>query len=137
MTNGRVRSFPETYLGLRHGPMCAIDADTLVVCFLSSDPLSRAYEVDLIRELNRKKLGARKVILGQGVPEGLASEGDLVVDLAGGPALSDDDAPLLDVVLGQLLAFFRCLHEGLRPDLPSDDGVINRVVEDFAIHRRN
>jgi D-galactosamine 6-phosphate deaminase/isomerase len=135
MTGGRVRSFPETYLGLRHGPMCAIDAHALVVCFLSSDPLARAYEADLIGEVNRKKLGARKVILGQNVPAGLAGEGDLVVDLADGPLL-DDDAPLLDVLLGQLLAFHRCLHEGLRPDMPSDDGVINRVVEDFAIHRR-
>jgi tagatose-6-phosphate ketose/aldose isomerase len=137
MTNGRVRSFPETYLGLRHGPMCAIDEKALVVCFLSSDALTRAYEVDLIRELNRKHLGARKVILGQDVPADLATPSDVVVDLAGSARLADDDAPILDVLLGQLLAFFRCQHEGLRPDLPSDDGVINRVVEDFAIHRRN
>lgn len=137
MTNGRVDSFPETYLGLRHGPMCAIDDKSLVVCFLSNDPLTRAYEVDLIRELDRKHLGARKIILGQDVPEGLAGASDVLVDLAGGPRLDDDDAPVLDVMLGQVLAFFRCQHEGLRPDLPSDDGVINRVVEDFAIHRRN
>jgi len=38
--------------------------------------------------------------------------------------------------VGQLLAFFRCLSAGLRPDSPSDDGVISRVVGDFAIHRR-
>ncbi len=136
MTDGRVRTFPESYLGLRHGPMCAIDAQALVVCFLSSDPLRRAYETDLIQELNRKKLGAGKIVLGQGVPAGLATEGDLVIDLETAP-VSDDDAPLLDVMLGQILAFFRCLHEGLRPDLPSADGVINRVVEDFAIHRRS
>ncbi len=137
MTNGRVRTFPETYLGLRHGPMCAIDNEALVVCFLSSDPLARAYEVDLVHELDRKKLGAAKLILGQDVPEGLARDGDVVVDLAGVGPVDDADAPLLDVVVGQLVAFFRCLHEGLRPDMPSDDGVINRVVEDFAIHRRS
>ena len=27
-------------------------------------------------------------------------------------------------------------HIGLRPDAPSDEGVISRVVGDFAIHRR-
>jgi tagatose-6-phosphate ketose/aldose isomerase len=43
---------------------------------------------------------------------------------------------VLDVLVGQLLAFFRCLSLGLRPDLPSDGGVISRVVEDFALHRR-
>jgi hypothetical protein len=36
-----------------------------------------------------------------------------------------------------MLAFFRCMAVGLRPDSPSDDGVISRVVESFAIHRRS
>jgi D-galactosamine 6-phosphate deaminase/isomerase len=136
MTGGQVKTFPETYLGLRHGPMCAIDDGALVVCFLSSDPVSRAYEVDLVRELNRKKLGARKVVFGAGVPPDLVAAGDLVIDPPGLGTVTDEDAPVLDVVVGQLLAFFRCLSMGLRPDSPSDDGVISRVVGDFAIHRR-
>jgi tagatose-6-phosphate ketose/aldose isomerase len=136
MTGGQVKTFPETYLGLRHGPMCAIDDGALVVCFLSSDPVTRAYEADLVRELNRKKLGARKVFVGPGVPGDLVSAGDVVVDPPGLASVADADAPVLDVVVGQLLAFFRCLHGGLRPDAPSDEGVISRVVGEFAIHRR-
>jgi tagatose-6-phosphate ketose/aldose isomerase len=136
MTDGRVKTFPETYLGLRHGPMCAIDDDALVVCFLSPDPLTRAYEADLLRELVRKGLGARKVIVGHEVPPELLSSQDVVVDVPGLDALGDEGAPLVDVLVGQLLAVFRCLSFGLRPDMPSDDGVINRVVEEFAIHRR-
>ena len=31
MSGGRVKTFPETYLGLRHGPMCAIDDGAVVV----------------------------------------------------------------------------------------------------------
>ena len=53
ISGGRVRTFAETYLGLRHGPLAAVHDDTLVVCFLASDPLVRAYERDLIQELNR------------------------------------------------------------------------------------
>jgi tagatose-6-phosphate ketose/aldose isomerase len=136
MTGGQVKTFPETYLGLRHGPMCAIDGEALVVCFLSSDPVTRAYEVDLVRELNQKKLGARKVLVGPGVPADIVSAADVVIDPPGLAAIPDEDAPVLDVVAGQLLAFFRCLHVGLRPDAPSDEGVISRVVGDFAIHRR-
>jgi len=137
MTGGRVKTFPETYLGLRHGPMCAIDDGALVVCFLSTDPVARAYEEDLLRELNRKKLGARKVILGHHVSADLSAGEDLVVDAPGLESVGDDGAPLLDVLVGQLLAFFRCLSIGLRPDMPSDDGVISRVVQGFAIHRRS
>lgn len=136
MTGGQVKTFPETYLGLRHGPMCAVDDGALVVCFLSSDPVTRAYEVDLVRELNQKKLGARKVLVGPGVPADIVSPGDAVVDLPGLAAVADEDAPVLDVLVGQLLAFFRCLHVGRRPDAPSDEGVISRVVGEFAIHRR-
>jgi tagatose-6-phosphate ketose/aldose isomerase len=136
MTAGEVTTFPETYLGLRHGPMAAVDQGALVVCFLSADPVVRAFEVDLIRELDRKKLGAAKVIVGHDVPADLGGPRDLVVDLPGLEAVSDEAAPVLDVLVGQLLAFFRCLTIGLRPDMPSDDGVISRVVEDFAIHRR-
>jgi tagatose-6-phosphate ketose/aldose isomerase len=137
MTGGRVKTFPETYLGLRHGPMCAIDGDTLVVCFLSSDPVTRAYEADLVRELQRKRLGGRKVIVGRDVPGDLVAGRDLAVAVPDLGELGDDGAPVVDVLVGQLLAVFRCLSLGLRPDLPSDDGVISRVVGEFALHRRS
>jgi D-galactosamine 6-phosphate deaminase/isomerase len=136
MTSGRVTTFAETYLGLRHGPMCAVDEEALVVCFLSSDEVARAYETDLVRELGRKGLGARKVLVGANVPPELVSSGDVVVDVPGLGAVDDDDAPILDVLVGQTLALFRCMAAGQRPDSPSDDGVISRVVESFEIHRR-
>jgi len=41
---------------------------------------------------------------------------------------------VLDVMVGQLLALFRCLQEGLRPDSPSEAGVIRRVVQSFTLH---
>ena len=42
MNAGEVWTLAESFLGLRHGPMSAIGPDTLVVAFLSSDPLVRA-----------------------------------------------------------------------------------------------
>ncbi|MBZ5624455.1 MAG: SIS domain-containing protein [Acidobacteriia bacterium] len=136
MTAGRIPAMPETYLGLRHGPMSYIQDDTLVVCFLSSEPLGRAYESDLIRELNRKRLGKSKLLVGDGVDRDLLRPGDTAIELRGMAEAGDDNAPVLDVVAAQLLAFFRCLHEGLKPDSPSRDGVINRVVESFTLHHR-
>jgi tagatose-6-phosphate ketose/aldose isomerase len=58
-----------------------------------------------------------------------------LVDCNGLAKLGDDNMPVLDVILGQVLAFFRCLKEGLQPDSPSSEGVINRVVQEFKIHR--
>jgi len=48
--------------------------------------------------------------------------------------LGDDDGAMIFVVVAQLLAFFRCLEEGLHPDSPSEAGVISRVVESFPLH---
>jgi tagatose-6-phosphate ketose/aldose isomerase len=135
MTAGKVCTTSETYLGLRHGPMSAVHPDTLVVCFLSSDPLVRAYECDLIRELNDKQLGMAKLIFGENIPSDLVRSEDVMIDCNGLADLGDRNMPVLDVILGQVLAFFRCLKEGLEPDSPSSDGVINRVVQEFKLHR--
>lgn len=135
MTAGRVFTMPETYLGLRHGPMSAIHPDTLVVCFLASDPMTRAYECDLIRELTAKGLGWRKLILGENIPSDLAAAGDVALECPGMATAGDQNVTVLDVIAGQLLAFFRCLAEGLKPDTPSDTNVISRVVNGFALYR--
>lgn len=136
MNGGDVWTLAESYLGLRHGPMSGIRPDTLLVAFLSSDPLVRAYELDLLCELDRKALGSRRVVVGAGIPEA-AGTGPAVVPLDCGTALpyADEDLTLLDAVTGQLIAFFRCLAAGYRPDSPSQDSVITRVVSGFEIHR--
>jgi tagatose-6-phosphate ketose/aldose isomerase len=134
MTAGRVTTSCETYLGLRHGPMSAVNEDTLMVCFLSSDPKVRAYEADVLRELAQKKLGLFRVIAGQDVPRDLVGAKDVEIRYQGTGDLGDDEMPVLDALLGQLLSLFRCLEEGLSPDAPSQSGVIQRVVQSFPLH---
>jgi tagatose-6-phosphate ketose/aldose isomerase len=95
----------------------------------------RAYEEDVITELNRKQLGARKLIVGAGITPSLLAAGDIAIEIPAMAELGDNNVPVLDVMIGQLLAFFRCRAEQLRPDNPSD-GAISRVVNTFTIHRR-
>jgi len=136
MTGGKIATMAETYMGLRHGPMCFINERTLVVCFLSSDPLIQAYECDLIAELDAKRLGARKLVVGIGDAGTSLSKGsDLAVSYESpGHGFDDSDLALLDVMIGQILGFHRCREEGLQPDCPSADGIISRVVGEFRIH---
>ena len=134
MTTGAVVTRAETYLGLRHGPMSSLDDKTLVVAFLSPEPAVRAYEYDLLRELSRKQLGMTRVLVGTGIAIDVLGPSDLAVEL---PDPGDNDGGLLllaDVVVGQLLAFFRCLQLGQKPDTPSQ-GVLTRVVGHFPLHR--
>jgi tagatose-6-phosphate ketose/aldose isomerase len=135
MTSGRVFTMPETYLGLRHGPMTGIHPDTLVVCFLACDPMTRAYECDLIRELTAKGLGWQKLVVGENIPGDLLAAGDVALECPGMFTAGDQNVSVLDVIAGQLLAFFRCLAEGLKPDSPSAGNVISRVVNGFTLYR--
>ena len=130
MTAGRVVAIPETYLGLRHGPMSFLRSDTLVLCWLSNDPVRRRYEEDLLAELRAKKLG-RVVCIGTPLAgPGLAD----VVMAASAPELPDPLRTPFEIVFAQLLAYHMSLRAGLDPDNPSPDGVITRVVQGVRIH---
>ena len=134
LTAGCVTTVCETYLGFRHGPMSCVHDDTLIVCHLSCDRTIRAYELDLLGELDRKRLGLRKVIVGENIPDSALRNGDELMECKGLSELGEDDDLAIHVVVAQLLAFFRCLEEGLFPDSPSEEGIIKRVVEKFPLH---
>jgi tagatose-6-phosphate ketose/aldose isomerase len=131
LTDGQVVATHETPLGFRHGPKTIVDETTLVVMFVSNDPLVRAYDLDLLREL-RSDGRAKRVFAIGGRAEGVAAGVDLVV-----AGLEDADefgtlAPF--VVIAQLLALRRSASLHLTPDQPSRSGTVNRVVRGVVIH---
>ena len=130
MTAGRFPVVSETFLGLRHGPMSFVTAETVVLCLLSSDPVRRSYEADLVRELRAKKLG---YLVGIAEPE---TSQDLFDQLIPAVAPHTDDAlrTPFEIVGPQLLGYHLSLRIGLNPDNPSPDGVINRVVSGVKIY---
>jgi tagatose-6-phosphate ketose/aldose isomerase len=130
MTAGSFPVVTETYLGLRHGPMSFVKADTLVLCLLSSDPTRRLYEVDLIRELRSKRLG---YLVGIARPGEHAGGFDDVIP-AVLPDAPDDLRTPFEILIPQLLGYHLSLRLGLNPDNPSPEGVINRVVQGVKIH---
>jgi tagatose-6-phosphate ketose/aldose isomerase len=135
MTGGAVMCAYDTFPGLRHGPEAVIDERTLVVAFLSEDPFARRYELDLLAELRAKRIGRGVLaVAGQaGEASGLA---DVCVeyDPEGGLGLPAEYAPPVQVIAGQLLALFCSLARGLKPDNPSEAGVIHRVVEGVKVY---
>jgi tagatose-6-phosphate ketose/aldose isomerase len=121
MTAGQIMSMPETFLGLRHGPLSFLRKDTLVLCILSNDPQKRRYEEDLISELHQKGLG-KLVIVGQTDIPAMAAN------------LPDYLRTPFEIVFPQLLAYHLSLAAGFDPDNPSPGGVITRVVQKFRLH---
>ena len=134
LTAGSVQTLSESVLGLRHGPMSALDENTLFVAFFSSNEKRRCYEMDLLREIREKRLGKVTVVVTPQPHEGLNALADFVLSLDASPALADEYRPPVDIILGQLLGLFHSLNAGLKPDRPSPNGVISRVVSRVNIY---
>lgn len=131
LTGGSVIALTESFLGLRHGPLSAIDRDTLVVGFLSAGERRRAFELDLVQEICDKKL-TEKCLIVTPTADGLTFKNKLCLEMP--QSISDLYLPPLFVLVGQLLGLSASLREGLRPDEPSPHGAISRVVTHVTIH---
>ena len=134
LTAGRIVTMSESAMGLRHGPMAALDQTTMLVAFLSSDEKVASYERDLLQEVTRKRLVKTLIAVGghAGLPlDGLA-ERYLSPDIP--TPVPDDCRPPVDVLFGQLLGLFFSLRSNLTPDDPSPTGAISRVVHNVKIY---
>jgi len=134
LSAGKVTTLAETPLGLRHGPLSSVDSQTVFTAFLSSEPRRRGYEVDLLREIDRKRLGrVRAVITTKGFDD-VSALADYVLPLECAGDFPDYYRPALDVMLGQLIGLFASMRCGLKPDQPSPNGTITRVVSPIKLY---
>jgi len=134
LSAGKITTMSETPLGLRHGPMSSVDSQTLFVAYLSSEPRRRGYELDLLREIDRKRLGrVRAVVTVPGVDD-VSSLADYCLSLDCAADFPDLYRPVLDVMLGQLIGLFGSMRCGLKPDQPSPTGAITRVVQPIKLY---
>jgi tagatose-6-phosphate ketose/aldose isomerase len=122
---------PETFLGVRHGPMTFLQEHELVLCLLSSDMHLRRYEEDLLFELRAKKLGRIVAIASAPLDPSLADH----VVVANAPDLPDILRTPFEIVFPQLVAYHLSLRLGLNPDIATPRGVINRVVQGVRVHQ--
>jgi tagatose-6-phosphate ketose/aldose isomerase len=133
LTAGRVLTWSESYLGVRHGPLSAVDEETLLVGFLSGDERRRSYELDLLREVGGKGLAGGLLSVWPSEPSRGEEFGE-TLSLGEGGAVGDLYRPPVDVIFGQLFGLFSSLEQGLTPDTPSPRGAISRVVSQVRIY---
>lgn len=134
LSSGKVTTVAETPLGLRHGPMSSVDGQCLFVAFLSSESRRRGYELDLLREIDRKRLGRVRLAVTASESSDVGQLVDECLALGLPADFSDYHRPVLDVMMGQLLGLFASLRCGLKPDQPSPNGAISRVVQPIKLY---
>jgi tagatose-6-phosphate ketose/aldose isomerase len=127
LTAGAVIAYSNSALGFRHGPKAVLDNRTLALVYLSNDPYTRQYDLDIAAEL-RAALDPESVVVISAADEG----GPWHI-----PGLSDVDDVALAlpfVVCAQLLGLHFSLAMGTTPDNPFPSGTVNRVVQGVTIH---
>lgn len=131
LTNGAVATCFDSPLGFRHGPKTFVTDKTLVVVFVSNDPLTRRYDRDLLDELRRDACAGR-IIEVTAQRQSQQDPDTLLV-----PGMADAvDIDLLwpYVAIAQVYAFNASRAMGLSPDSPNKQGTVNRVVQGVRIH---
>ncbi|MBW4052688.1 MAG: SIS domain-containing protein [Proteobacteria bacterium] len=135
LTDGRVVSIGESPLGFRHGPKTIVNGSTLVVAFLSNDPYTRQYDLDLVRELRSDAVAGRVLTLAARADE-RESQDSITLGTAAPPAGAFNDLELClpYAAFVQTLALLRSISLGLTPDSPNAAGTVSRVVQGVSIH---
>jgi tagatose-6-phosphate ketose/aldose isomerase len=128
LTDGRTVALAQSSLGFRHGPKTIVNNRTLIIVFVSNDPYTRPYDLDLLDELRREARAGEIVAVGAG------AMGETRIELPGMSGASDLELALVAVVFAQALGLHQSLHFGLTPDNPNASGVVSRVVKGVRIH---
>lgn len=131
LTAGEVVTYSNSPLGFRHGPKSVLNGDTIVVVYVSTDPYTRRYDLDIVEEL-RTQLGPDSAVVISAEQPPAALGGAVVL-----PGLSGVDewaAALPYLLFAQYLALFTALEWGKAPDNPFPAGELSRVVRGVTIH---
>ena len=135
LTAGKVVACFDSPLGFRHGPKSIVDDETLIVVFISNDPYTRKYDLDLLKELRRDNIANYVLAITAQLDE-VVTDGEYIhvnnMELA-----SDVELLFPYVLFAQIYAFHRSLLLGNTPDNPCPTGEVNRVVQGVTIHKFN
>ena len=136
LTDGKVICKYDSFMGVRHGPKAVINEKTLVVYLFSNNSYANLYELDLVKAI----ASGRKNLFSIGVMENEidTTNVDLKIILSeNGKKLHEDFLPVVSVLPAQLLGLFKSINLGLKPDSPSESGMIHRVVQGVKTYTYN
>ncbi len=141
LTVGQLIAKAEDTLTFRHGPISAVDSKTLVCFFLSEDPFTFRYELDVVEQYHEAfdEMGVKLVLIGSG------NHSDSQY-LPGNKLNYDPEKkwniPIhyqvnIAVLFGQLFGLFASFRRGLNVDNPaSQKALYSRIVQGVRLYER-
>lgn len=132
LTAGKIVTAFDSSLGFRHGPKSFVDKNTLVFLFVSNNPYTRRYDIDMLNELKADDIAQRTVAVQ--VDGGNKFVGNSFDFNNSGTILPDVFLALPYVIFAQIVSLSTSVKLGNKPDDPSPTGTVNRVVKGVTIH---
>lgn len=135
LTDGYVHAGYDAATGFRHGPKTVVNEETLTVHFISENPYTRKYDIDLLREMIREK-GKNTIVSvkEQAVKNEVSGEDYEVVYEKPAEVPSVMGSYMLSLVFAQLLAMHKSLNQNFHTDSPCEKGEVNRVVQGVVVY---
>ncbi|MBX6361067.1 MAG: SIS domain-containing protein [Acidobacterium ailaaui] len=130
LTNGRVICKADSFLGFRHGPKVIVNEDTLVVYFFSNNKYASQYEIDLVNSMQH---ALYQIGIGEKVINEIQIDKQIILS-SGSKPIHKYFQSLSYIIPGQLIGFFKSMQLGIKPDTPSLNGAISRVVQGVNIY---
>ncbi|WHZ04004.1 SIS domain-containing protein [Neobacillus sp. YX16] len=132
LTAGKVVTAFDSPLGFRHGPKSFVNEKSLVFVFVSNQPYTRQYDLDMLKEMQQDNMASYICAIGvdgetnfDGNTFGFDSETKFVPDAY---------LALPFVMIGQTVSLLASVKVGNTPDTPSPTGTVNRVVKGVTIY---
>lgn len=132
LTAGSVVTAFDSPMGFRHGPKAILNDRTLVVVYVSNDPYTRQYDLDVVVELRRTVAPRSVITVSASLDAGPPAPQNW--HLNGLEAFPDSLLALPFVLVAQLLGLYFSIAHGKTPDNPFPSGEVNRVVKGVTIH---
>ncbi len=136
LTDGKVICKYDTFLGFRHGPKAVINEKSLITFLFSNDKYVNKYEIDLVQAISE----GRKPVYSIGVMEHYIPDANVELKIIlgdGKDKLNEKFLTVVSVLPAQILGFYKSMYFGLKPDSPSESGMIHRVVQGVNIYPYN
>ncbi|MFD1414390.1 SIS domain-containing protein [Oceanobacillus jeddahense] len=136
LTGGEVAAVYESSLGFRHGPKSILNDQSVAVVFLSEEPYTRKYDLDIVKELAAEESELKLIVIGERYDKTIEELADwsLFVNDTESSIQNDFYNSLLYIVFPQILALKKSVQLGITPDNPSPSGSVNRVVQGVTIY---
>lgn len=128
LTAGKVVTIWDSSMGFRHGPKSFIDDKTLVISFISANAYTRAYDLDVLDEIEDDDIAPKLIGIANSK---IDRPYEFTLESKG---VNDAYLAIAYAVFAQLVSLITSLRVGNTPDNPSSTHTVNRVVKGVTIH---